>query len=146
MITWHFKTFDELTKKELYEIIRLRIEVFVIEQSAPYQDCDRKDYESFHFYGTLNNEIVAYARLIPPGISYPEPCLSRVISSQKVRRDGYGRKLVGLSLEAMNTQFNTTNCRISAQLYLQRFYESFGFKRVSDVYLEDDLPHVEMVR
>lgn len=146
MITWHFKTFDELTKKELYEIIRLRIEVFVIEQNAPYQDCDRKDYESFHFYGTLNNEIVAYARLIPPGISYSEPCLSRVISSQKVRRDGYGRKLVGLSLEAMNTQFNTTNCRISAQLYLQRFYESFGFKRVSDVYLEDDLPHVEMVR
>lgn len=146
MITWHFKSFEELTKKELYEIIRLRIEVFVIEQNAPYQDCDQKDYQSFHIFGTLDNEVVAYARLIPAGISYPEPCLGRVVTSSKIRRDGYGRILVALCLEAMKTKLETTDCRISAQLYLQEFYESFGFQRVSDVYLEDDLPHVEMVK
>lgn len=146
MITWHFKTFDQLTQKELYEIIRLRIEVFVVEQDAPYQDTDRKDYDSFHIFGTLEDEVVAYARLIPAGITYDEPCLGRVVTAENVRRDGYGRTVVTLGLEAMKTQFGTTACRISAQLYLQEFYESFGFKQVSEVYLEDGLPHIEMVR
>lgn len=146
MITWHFKTFNQLTNKELYEIIRLRLQVFVVEQNAPYQDTDRKDYESFHIFGVLQDEIVAYARLIPAGISYQEPCLGRVVTAKNVRRDGYGRTVVFLGLEAMKTQFGTSSCRISAQLYLKEFYESFGFKQVSEVYLEDDLPHIEMLR
>ncbi|MGI9526689.1 MAG: GNAT family N-acetyltransferase [Weeksellaceae bacterium] len=146
MIHWHFKAFDYLTSQELYEIIRLRVAVFVIEQDAPYQDCDRVDYESHHIYATDGDEIMAYARIIPPGITYTEPCLGRVVLSPESRGNGYGRTLVYLALQAMETIYKTTDCRISAQLYLQEFYESFGFKRVSDVYLEDGLPHVEMVK
>lgn len=146
MINWHFKSFNKLTSRELYEIIRLRLEVFVVEQDAPYQDCDRKDYESFHLFGTLKGEIVAYCRLIPAGINYKEPCLGRVVTSPKVRREGYGRVAVFMGLEAMKTQFGTSECRISAQLYLKEFYESFGFEKVSDMYLEDGLPHIEMLK
>ncbi|MDO5654930.1 MAG: GNAT family N-acetyltransferase [Flavobacteriaceae bacterium] len=146
MIVWHFKTFEELSVQELYEIVRLRIEVFVIEQNAAYQDCDRKDYVSFHLFGTLNDEIVAYCRMIPAGVSYVEPCLGRVVTAARVRNEGYGKLMVELALEAMRNLFNTVECRISGQLYLQKFYESFGFEKVSDVYLEDNLPHIEMLR
>lgn len=146
MITWHFKAFRNLSKSELYNIIQLRIQVFIIEQNAPYQDCDGKDFDSFHLFGTKNNKIIAYARLIPAGISYVEPCLGRVVTSEKYRKHGYGKKLVELALEIMKTQFKTSACRISAQLYLQSFYESYGFKRVSETYLEDGLPHIEMSR
>lgn len=146
MITWHFKKFEDLTTTELYNIIQLRIEVFVIEQNAPYQDCDGKDFESLHMYGTIGDKVVAYARGIPAGITYDEPCLGRVVTSPDFRGKKYGAYVVSLALEAMKTNFKTSNCRISAQLYLQEFYESYGFVRVSDVYLEDGLPHVEMLR
>lgn len=146
MITWHFKSFNELTTKELYEIIRLRIQVFVIEQNAPYQDCDRKDYVAFHLFASENEEVLAYTRLLPAGISYTEPCLGRVVTSELARGKGLGRIMLTLGLEAMETQFNTTDCRISAQLYLKEFYESYGFQQVSEVYLEDGLPHIEMLR
>lgn len=146
MIQWHFKTFDQLAKKELYEIIGLRLQVFVVEQNAPYQDTDRKDYNSFHIFGTQEDEVVAYARLIPAGITFAEPCLGRVVNDASVRKTGTGRILVNLALEAMKTRFKTTDCRISAQLYLKDFYESFGFRQVSDVYLEDGIPHIEMLK
>lgn len=146
MITWHFKRFEDLTITELYKIIQLRIEVFVIEQNAPYQDCDEKDFVSYHIFGTIDEKIVAYARCIPAGISYKEPCLGRVVTSPQYRGKRYGAQVVYLALEAMKTQFKTSDCRISAQLYLQQFYEDYGFKRVSDVYLEDNLPHVEMFK
>lgn len=146
MTHWHIKTFNELTRKELYEIIRLRIEVFVIEQNAPYQDCDRIDYQSHHLFATENDQIVAYARLIPAGISYTEPCLGRVVTSAAARGKGYGKSLIFLAVEAMQTLYKTTDCRISAQLYLKAFYESFGYKQVSDVYLEDGIPHIEMLK
>lgn len=146
MITWHFKSFKELSKTELYYIIKLRIGVFIIEQNAPYQDCDEKDFVSYHLFGTENNEIVAYARLIPSGVTYEEPSLGRVITSTENRKKGCGKTLVKLSLEAMKKVFKTSGCRISAQLYLQEFYESFGFNTVSEPYLEDGLPHIEMLK
>ena len=146
MITWHFKKFENLTTTELYKIIQLRIEVFVIEQNAPYQDCDGRDFRSLHVYGTIGEDLVAYARGIPAGGTYDEPCLGRVVTAPTYRGKKYGAHVVYLTLESMKTQFKTTNCRISAQLYLQNFYENYGFERVSDVYLEDGLPHVEMVR
>ena len=146
MIIWHFKKFEDLSTTELYNIIQLRIEVFVIEQNAPYQDCDGKDFFSLHLFGTVKNKVVAYARCIPAGGTYDEPCLGRVVTSPAYRGKHYGAQVVSLALEAMKTQFKTSNCRISAQLYLQKFYENYGFERVSDVYLEDNLPHVEMLR
>lgn len=146
MVNWYFSSFDDLSKEDLYEIIQLRLQVFVVEQDAPYQDCDGKDLLSYHFFGKLNGEIIAYARLIPAGITFQEPCLGRVVTAQKVRKSGYGRILVALALETMHNVFGTTNCRISAQLYLKSFYESFDFQSVSKVYLEDGLPHIEMVR
>lgn len=146
MITYHFKTFDELTTYELYKILQLRMQVFVVEQNAAYQDCDNKDLKSLHVFGSIDNEIVCYARGIPAHLSYEEPCLSRVVTSPKHRGNSYGAHIVYLTLEAMKTHFKTSTCRISAQLYLQKFYEGFGFQRVSEVYLEDNIPHVEMLR
>lgn len=146
MITWHFKKFEDLSTTELYQIIQLRIAVFVIEQNAPYQDCDAKDFDSLHIYGTIDDKVVAYARGIPAGYTYPEPCLGRVVTAPEARGKGYGAQVVYLMLEAMKTHFKTSQCRISAQLYLKKFYEGYGFARVSDVYLEDGLPHIEMVR
>lgn len=145
-MTWHFKSFEELTTEELYKIIQLRIAVFVIEQNAPYQDCDGKDFVAYHIWAEENGEILAYARLLPAGISYQEPCLGRVVNQEKVRGTGVGNTLVFLSLEAMNTLFKTNSVRISGQLYLKSFYEKFGFRQVSEVYLEDDIPHIEMLR
>lgn len=146
MITYHFKKFQELSNTELYKIIQLRLRVFSVEQEAAYQDCDGKDFESFHIFGCKNDEIVCYARGIPANLSYAEPSLSRVVTSPDHRGNLYGANIVYLTLEAMKTQYKTSACRISAQLYLQEFYERYGFKRVSDVYLEDNIPHVEMLK
>lgn len=146
-VVWHYKLFDELTAKELYQIIQLRNEVFVIEQNCIYQDADGKDLKCGHLWATISEEVVAYSRIVPKGISYDnEPSIGRVVSSDKVRGMGLGKQLIEYSIQTIENRLFTSSIRISAQLYLKAFYESFGFEQVSEEYLEDDIPHIEMLR
>lgn len=146
-IVWHYKAFDDLTAKELYKIIQLRNEVFVIEQDCIYQDCDGKDLVCGHLWATVDGEVAAYSRIVPKGFSYGnEPSIGRVISNQKFRRFGFGKQLMKNSIQVIENQFKTSAIRISAQAYLKEFYSSFGFEQVSEEYLEDDIPHIEMLR
>jgi len=146
-VIWHYKLFDELTAKELYQIIQLRNEVFVIEQDCIYQDADGKDLKCGHLWATINEKVVAYSRIVPKGISYDnEPSIGRVVSSDKIRGMGLGKLLIAYSIQTIENRLFTSSIRISAQLYLKAFYESFGFEQVSEEYLEDDIPHIEMLR
>lgn len=146
-IIWNYKSFDELTTQELYKIIQLRNEVFVVEQDCVYQDADGKDFVCGHLWATINDEVAAYSRIVPKGFSYEnEPSIGRVISNSKFRGMGLGIQLINNSIQVIENKYQTSTIRISAQLYLKKFYESFGFEQVSEEYLEDDIPHIEMLR
>ena len=144
-LKWQLKKFNDLTVAELYAILQLRNEVFVLEQNCPYQDADNKDQKSLHFMGWDGDTLVAYTRIIPQGISYTEASIGRVVTSPKYRRTGVGRQLMQLSISNTLQQFNCTQIKIGAQLYLKQFYETLGFVQCSDQYLEDDIPHIEML-
>lgn len=140
------KPFDKLSVDELYSIIHLREKVFVVEQNAAYQDTDYKDQKSWHVMLKDKEKVVAYSRVIPPGMSYKEASIGRVVSCPGYRNMGLGRKIMELSLETLKEKFGTNTCRISAQSYLVQFYESYGFQVCSKEYLEDGLPHFEMIK
>jgi ElaA protein len=143
---WTLKPFNELTAKELYNILQLRNEVFIVEQNCPYQDLDNKDLRAWHLMGMQDGNLLAYSRLLAPGISYSESSIGRIVSSPSARKKGIGKKLMLESIDQIRNLFQTDTIRIGAQLYLQKFYESFGFNTDSDIYLEDDIPHIQMLR
>src|SRR5665647_100103 len=129
MIKWQCKAFNELTNEELYKILQLRNEVFIIEQNCPYQDCDNKDLQSYHLTAWKNDALVAYSRIIPPGVSYPAAAsIGRVLTSPAARRQNLGKQLMTKSLEHLYRLFGNVPVIIGAQLYLKTFYESFSFK------------------
>ncbi|EAZ82488.1 GNAT family N-acetyltransferase [Algoriphagus machipongonensis] len=146
ILTSTVKFFNELSVHELYEIIKLRNEVFVVEQDCVYQDADDKDQHSYHLMIKDGDSLLAYARILPPGISYPEVSIGRVVSDPKARRTGAGRKLMAEALDFVSQKFAPCGVRISAQTYLRAFYTSLGFKEEGEVYLEDGIEHVEMVQ
>jgi ElaA protein len=141
---WICKTFSELSPFELYAILQLRMEVFVVEQHCPYQDADNKDQHCHHLMGWNENKLVAYTRLVPPEISYAESSIGRVVSSPSIRRTGIGKILMTKSIETLKSLYPGVSIKIGAQLYLKDFYESFLFKQTSETYLEDGIPHIEM--
>jgi ElaA protein len=143
---WLLKKFDDLTPKELYYILQLRNEVFIVEQNCPYQDLDNKDLKAWHLMGMKENKLVAYTRLLAPGISYSESSIGRVVSSPAARNSGIGKQLMSESIRHIRNLFQTDTIRIGAQLYLKKFYESFGFIQEGDTYLEDNIPHIIMLR
>lgn len=144
-LTWSLKKFEDLTPAELYAILRLRNEVFVVEQHCVYQDADGKDPACRHLMGWDANTLVAYTRLIPPGVSYTEASIGRVVTSPNHRRSGLGRDLMKLSIEKTFSLFGGPGIRIGAQCYLTEFYRSLGFEPVGEPYLEDGIPHTEMI-
>ncbi len=145
-ITWRIKYFNDLTAEELYEIFKLRIAVFVVEQNCPYQDADGKDLKSFHLMGfDESNDLTAYARILPAGISFSEVSIGRVISSNKARGTGAGRELMKQAIHFISKKYGAVPVRIGAQLYLTRFYSSFGFETAGEEYLEDNIRHIEML-
>ncbi|WP_211345569.1 GNAT family N-acetyltransferase [Paraflavitalea soli] len=144
-LTWTCKPFAELTVFELYAALQLRSEVFVVEQNCVFQDIDDKDQYSWHLMGWHNNLLAAYTRLVPAGISFTEVSIGRVVTSPKMRKSGAGRSLMKKSIETTYRIFGNTPIRIGAQLYLKKFYESFGFQQSSDIYLEDGIEHIEML-
>jgi ElaA protein len=143
-IHWKIKTFEELSTPELYQILRLRSEVFVVEQNCVYQDIDNKDQKALHLFGEFEGEIIAYSRLFQPGDYFEFSSIGRVIVAEKHRDKNYGHELINLSILAIKNQFNEDSITISAQLYLKKFYETHGFIATSETYLEDDIPHIEM--
>lgn len=145
MTKWTCKTFRELTVDELYAIMRLRCEVFVVEQNCPYQDADNKDQKCHHYCGWNGETLVAYVRLVPPGISFTEMSIGRVVTSPAYRRAGLGLILMHQAIAQCILIFGKKNVRIGAQLYLKKFYESLGFSQCSDRYLEDNIEHIEML-
>ena len=139
-ITWLIKTFKALNNSELYDVLRLRSEVFVVEQNCPYQDMDGKDLKSFHLMGrNEKKELLAYARILPAGISYKESSIGRVVTSPKVRGTGAGKELMKEAIKAVKQQFGKEPIRIGAQCYLKKFYEDLGFEIASEEYLEDNI-------
>lgn len=144
MIHWTSKPFNELSAHELYAILQLRNEVFIVEQNCHYHDCDNKDLKAWHLMGMENGKLAAYARLLPPGLSYAQASIGRVATSKEARRKGYGRELMKEAIRRTAELFDTRQIRIGAQLYLEHFYESLGFTRTGDIYLEDNIPHIEM--
>ena len=145
-LTWQFKKFEELTLNELYDIMYLRQEVFVVEQDCPYIDADYKDQDSIMVNAYFKGKLVAHTRIVKPGISYKEASIGRVVSAPKLRGTGLGKLLMEKSIEALESIFKTSVCRISAQTYLINFYQQFGFEISSEEYLEDNLPHIQMLR
>ena len=153
-ITWRCKAWSELDREELYALLRLRAEVFVVEQDCPYQDLDDKDRDGLHLWAERTADpaseggtVLALTRLLPAGVSYAtEVSIGRVVTSGTVRRSGMGKALMARSLEALHAHWPGHPIRLSAQQYLERFYEEFGFESVGESYLEDGIPHIAMVR
>jgi ElaA protein len=144
-LKWKYNYFNELGVGELYAILQLRNEVFVVEQNCVYQDADNKDSESYHLTGWDGNILAVYCRILPPGLSYSEASIGRVVSSPTYRNTGCGRELMNEAILRTLAQFACNTIRISAQLYLQKFYEQLGFTPIGETYLEDNIPHIEML-
>lgn len=145
-IEWKIKTFSELTTTELYEIIKARINVFVVEQHCPYADLDDYDQLALHLWAENGDDVLAYCRIFDKGIKYPEASIGRVVTTKKMRGSGLGKQLIKFALEVIENRLGTSEIRISAQSYLLKFYSAFGFAETGKKYLEDDIPHIEMLR
>lgn len=139
------KKFEELSVKELYMILKLRAEIFVVEQNCIYNDLDDKDYESFHIFILEKGNIIAYERIVKPGISYKEYSIGRVAVIKEVRKKGIARTLLQKGIYFIKNEIKENTIRISAQKYLLNFYQSMGFTATSEEYLEDGIPHIEML-
>lgn len=144
--SWQLIHFNDLTPVQLYNILRLRSEVFVVEQNCVYLDLDGKDNECFHLFAEQDNKTIACSRIVPPGLSYNEPSIGRIATAGEARGTGYGKELVQRSIDATLQLYGETAIKIGAQLYLKKFYESFGFAQVSDIYDEDGIDHIKMLR
>ncbi|MFZ9331598.1 MAG: GNAT family N-acetyltransferase [Chitinophagaceae bacterium] len=145
-IIWTLKDFAELNPFELYQILRLRSEVFVVEQNCIFLDLDDLDAKSQHLQGRSDGELIAYVRILPPGLAYSEPSIGRVVTSPQSRRMGAGKALMKKAIEETEAIYPNKSIKIGAQLYLKKFYEGFGFEQCSEVYLEDGIEHIKMLR
>lgn len=142
----NFKTklFSELTTRELYDILQLRSEVFVVEQDCVYQDIDGKDEKALHLFAYKNKVLVAYARLFAPSDYFEDASIGRVIIKENERKFGYGHQLMEAANAAVESHFNTSKIHLSAQQYLVKFYNAHGYNEVGEGYLEDGIPHIGM--
>ncbi|MEO5501076.1 MAG: GNAT family N-acetyltransferase [Ginsengibacter sp.] len=146
-ILWECNHFSKLTSLQLYEILQLRNEVFVVEQNCPYQDCDNKDKDAMHITAYSKNKLVAYSRIISPGIAYPGAAsIGRVLTAPDARKKEIGKSLMKYSIQQCESMHKSSPIIIAAQLYLERFYMQFGFERSSQNFLEDNIPHLMMFR
>ncbi len=140
------KTFKELTTTELYALLQLRSEVFVVEQNCIYQDLDGKDDKALHVIGLKAGKIIAYTRLFKPGSYFTEASIGRVVVAKSERAHQYGYDIMKASIKAIKTHYNETLIHLSAQCYLKQFYNNLGFKEVGEEYLEDGIPHIGMLK
>ncbi len=146
MLHWLLKDYNDLTTPELYAAMQLRQEIFVVEQNCPYIDADGKDAYSHHLFGYSEQELVAYCRIVKPGVSYDEVSIGRVVVKSVFRKFGYGHLLMQCAIEVIESKYGVVPIRIGAQSYLVRFYEAHGFVQVGEEYMEDGIPHRIMLR
>ncbi|AZA59246.1 GNAT family N-acetyltransferase [Chryseobacterium shandongense] len=144
-IIWKIKTFEEFTVPELYNVLKARINVFVVEQNCPYPDLDDYDQKAVHIWAEQDGEVLANCRIFDKGIKYPEASIGRVLTTEKARGKNLGKQLIAYAMETIEARFRTGEIRISAQDYLLKFYGEFGFEDTGKKYLEDDIPHTEML-
>ena len=142
---FELKKFSDLTIDNLYNLIKIRQSIFIVEQNCPYNDLDNKDQSSLHLLGYKKNELVSYARIFPPGILSPEAVIGRILVIKKHRSQGLGFSLINKSLEIIKSDFGNVSIKIEAQIYLYDFYQKFGFKSTGKEYLEDGIPHISMI-
>ena len=143
-ISWNCKSFQDLSLEELYAILKLRSNVFVVEQDCAYLDPDGDDQVAWHLMGLVDNELSAYARLLPPGLKYEDSSIGRVVTEKNVRRGGFGKQLMQEAIEQSHKLWPGNSITISAQHYLEPFYQELLFETKSDPYMEDGIPHVRM--
>ena len=148
MIEWELKTFAELSTGQLYQLLQLRVDVFVVEQRCAYRELDDLDShpQLLHLLGYQQQQLVAYARLLPPDLTYPTPSIGRVVTAMQARGDGIGHQLLSQAISATNQHWPDQSITIEAQHHLQHFYQAHGFVTISEMYLEDGIPHVDMRR
>ena len=144
-LIWLFKSYNELTASELYDIYYLRQEVFVVEQKCAYQDIDGNDQSSYHIMAYYNKVLVAYLRIVNPGVLYIEASIGRVVVKYNYRGKGLARELTNMAIEKIKLVYDKSSIRISAQQYLVPFYKSLNFRVIGNGYLEDNIPHIEML-
>ena len=142
---YKIRTFDELSNRELYSILRLRSEIFVVEQNCVYQDLDNKDLNAYHLMAIENGELIGYLRILNKGVSYKEASIGRVVVKKEYRRKKLGLEIINKGIDFIINTLQEKEVRISAQVYAKNLYEKAGFVEVSEEYLEDDIPHVEML-
>ncbi|KNF08266.1 acetyltransferase family protein [Gottschalkia purinilytica] len=142
---WYIKKFNELNSIELYNILKERVDTFVVGQNHLFQDCDDKDIEAFHVMLKEGDNVLAYLRILPPGISYEECSFGRVLVSKDYRGRGFAKELISKTMEFIDKEIKLNKVRISAQEYLIDFYKNFGFKVTSELYYIDNIPHVDML-
>ncbi|MDG1870428.1 GNAT family N-acetyltransferase [Flavobacterium frigidarium] len=145
-LQWKIKPFDGLSVNELYDLLQLRSKIFVVEQNCVYLDLDGKDKVALHLFAEFEGKIVAHARLFKAGISFDNASIGRVVVDADYRDRKWGHDLMREAIAGIASNFNETKITIGAQLYLKKFYESHGFIQSSEMYLEDDIPHIEMIR
>ncbi|UYQ92240.1 GNAT family N-acetyltransferase [Chitinophaga horti] len=144
---WITREFSQLSTNELYDILHLRSAVFVVEQHCNYQDLDYNDQKALHLMGYDDQgRLSAYTRLFPPGVTFDMASIGRVLTAAHARGSGAGKELMQVSIDTVEQTWGKGPIKIGAQLYLQKFYESFGFEKASDMYYEDDIEHIKMVR
>lgn len=145
-LQWDLKSFDALSTHELYELLRLRNEVFIVEQNCIFPDLDGKDQKCHHLIGSENGVLMAYSRIVPPGLSYEYPSIGRVLVSPLGRGKMFGIELMEISISSLEEIYGKSTIRIGAQLYLKKFYGSFQFEQSGEIYEEDGIDHIEMTR
>ncbi|MEW4922313.1 GNAT family N-acetyltransferase [Algibacter sp. 2305UL17-15] len=146
MLKIQVKTFSELTTQNLYDLLQLRSEVFVVEQDCVYQDMDGKDEKALHVLGYKDDKLIGYSRIFKPGDYFDEASIGRVVVAKNQRDYNYGYAIMNASAEAIKKHFNETTIKISAQKYLKKFYSNLGFIQIGEEYLEDGIPHIAMIK
>ncbi len=144
-IKWNFTEFDKLQAGDLYKALKLRQDIFIIEQDCIYPDLDNVDYHSFHLLGYSGDTLAAYLRVVPPGTIFTEPSLGRIIVSREYRKTGIGSELVKRGIKHTHQLYNLCPIRIEAQAHLRKFYQGLGFSKVTDAYEKDGIPHIQML-
>ncbi|MBM3158315.1 MAG: GNAT family N-acetyltransferase [Bacteroidota bacterium] len=145
-IDWSLLKFEELLPSDCYALLQLRSAIFVVEQQCVFLDMDNKDQQSWHLLGKLDNQLVAYTRLLPAGLAYESCSIGRVVTAENVRRTGIGKLLMTESIDSCEKLFGKGPIEVGAQLYLEKFYQTFGFIRDGAIYLEDGIEHIHMIR
>jgi len=145
-MTISIKTFEALTKSELYNLLQLRSEVFVVEQDCVYQDIDGLDAKAIHVMGIKQQQLVSYTRIFKPGDYFQEACIGRVVVKKEERKFGYGKDIMLASIKFINNTLHRNIVELSAQVYLKKFYNELGFIEKGETYLEDGIPHIKMAQ